>query len=184
MSLTMQVIKKMSNSVIEVPRAESGIVFQLPDGRSEKFKLHSTGPVEFIFQEPVKQANGDTTIDLEILKFEVEAESKVLWPGEKVRMSGGSKITHEALPIKGRVLIPAGKDLKDGVESIQDVYIQVETPLGTLHNTEAIPMIGVITGIPPKDSVFTSTTQTSLYDGQLQKKMEIYGCQSSTQTTY
>ncbi|WP_405082369.1 hypothetical protein ACI48J_07775 [Paenibacillus chitinolyticus] len=177
---TKEMMKLLSNQVMEIPSAKSEVEFRLLDGRTEFFELSSTGPIEFKFETPVSHDNGETTIDLEILKFEVEATSKVLWPGQQVKMSGGRNIRHEALPIRGRVVVPEGKDLMDGVESIQDVYIQIETPSGTFHNTEAIQMTGSVTGIPPVDVTFRSSTVTKIYDENMERQMDVYGCASTT----
>lgn len=181
MSVITKEVDKMSNQIIFVPRAQSKVEIHLPDGRMEKFVMKSTRPIEFIFKTPQVQKNGDTTIDLEILRFDVETVSKVLWPGETVRMSGGRNITKEALPIYGKVTIPAGMTLSDGVESIQEVYLEIETPIGKLHNTQPIPMVGVIYDIPPIDVEFHSTQITGVYDNNLEMSAQLAGCGSATQ---
>lgn len=172
-------LKAKQGNVLTIPNAVSELEIVLEDGRSEKFILNSTCPTEFIVSEPIVQENGETTIPLEILKFEVATTSKVLWPGEKVIMSGGRNIGHEALSIHGTVYIPKGKQLSDGVKSEQLVYIQVECPLGKLHNVTAVPMIGTITGIPPVGVRFKTTNiKTPLFDNDMNRKMFVVACNS------
>ncbi|CAG9623742.1 hypothetical protein [Sutcliffiella rhizosphaerae] len=181
--VTSKVLKSKVGHKLSVPKAKSELEIVLNDGRSESFQLSSTGPVDFIIFNPEETITGDTIVPLEILKFEVEAISKVLWPGEKVKMAGGKNIGHESLPIKGEVRIPKGKNMTDGVESEQLVYIQVDCPLGKLHNVTAVPMVGKIKGIPPIGVKFKTTgLETPLFDENMEKQLTVVACGSVTGT--
>ncbi|HLO04616.1 MAG TPA: hypothetical protein VK191_16040 [Symbiobacteriaceae bacterium] len=178
MNLASRVEVNLDGSVVSIVYATSTLEMVLADGRSERFELKSTCPTEFLVKAPTIDEQGTTTLDLEILKFEVAGTSAVLWPGAPVKMSGGRLIGPEALPIYGSVRIPAGQSLADGAYSEQLVYIAVETPMGTMHNLEPVRMAAVINSVPPNQAFHSVDGTANLYLNKEDPAAQLIACTS------
>lgn len=151
------------DTVMELDYAVSEIGLTLTDGRSERIKLETACPTEFIVHEPVITSDGGADLSLEIIRFDLVGTSESLWPGEEIHVLGGAISSPDGRPILGRAHIPAGRALEEGVLSEQFLYLNVETPIGTLHNNQPITMSGQLYRLPPKGSRFESHGSTSLY---------------------
>jgi hypothetical protein len=164
------------DTVMELDYAESEIGLFLEDGRSERIQLKTACPTEFIVHEPEVNADGSVDLSLEIIRFDLVGESKELWPGEQIHVLGGALSSPDGRPILGAAHIPAGVALEQGVLSEQALYLTVETPIGTLHNTKPITMSGQLYRLPPKGSRFESTDRTPLYTPEGIKVGTVYMC--------
>lgn len=151
-------------AVLQLAYAESEIGLRLMDGRSERIRLHTARPTEFIVKEPVPEANGDLRMDLEILSFELVGTSEAIWPGAAIRATAGAHSDGSAKAVYGTVRIPAGKAIEDGVTSEQVLYVKIETPMGVLQNARAIRMRGTLYSIPPVGARFLSQDEVPVLD--------------------
>lgn len=157
--------------------SNSKTFFELLDGRSEELHFKQINPTKFIVNDSEFSLKSGVTVDLEILNVELEATSKVLWPGKTVKVRGG--IHGQGEPIKASATIPFGKKMSSGVAAESFLYWVIETPEGTFHNKKPIHMTGTVTGLPPKDATFTSETVIPIYDEQDSQVGSIYGCLQS-----
>lgn len=164
------------DTVMELEYAVSEIGLFLDDGRSERIKLETACPTEFIVHEPEITEDGGANLSLEIIRFDLVGTSKSLWPGEEVHVLGGAISSPDGRPILGRAHVPAGHALEEGVLSEQFLYLNVETPLGTLHNDEPITMSGQLYRLPPIGSRFESQERTPLLSPEGIKVGEVYMC--------
>jgi hypothetical protein len=102
------------------------------------------------------------TVDTEMIELQMEGESKLLGP---IRLTGGSQLLEdEARRITGKV-IEMEPDTRFPAENYFDVFIEVETPLGTVYNRKPEHMVATITDLPPDfaKTPYQSTTEISLY---------------------
>lgn len=162
--------------VQQLEYAESEVGLRTMDGRSERVLMKTACPTEFIVHQPEVSDNGDLLLNLEIIRFELVGVSETLWPGEKVSVLGGALSAPDARPILGSVHIPADRSLEEGVTSEQVLYLTVETPVGTLHNTTPIRMTGTLYRIPPLGSRFESKGDVPLYTPQGERFLELWAC--------
>jgi hypothetical protein len=164
------------DTVLQLDYAESEVGLRTVDGRLERISMKTACPTEFIVHEPTVASNGDLTMNLEIIRFELVGVSTELWPGQEVKVLGGALSAPDARPILGTVHIPAGRKLADGVQSEQVLFLTVETPDGTLHNNTPIRMLGELYRIPPIGSRFESQGDVPLYDVRGVKHLEVWAC--------
>jgi hypothetical protein len=178
--MAIKVTEKKTDSrqdvVLQLPYAESEVGLRLEDGGSERVLLKTACPTEFVVHEPTVEANGDTHMSLEILKFELVGTSELLWPGQTIRVHGGTQSAPGARAIMGSVHIPAGKSLEDGVKSEQVLYLTVESPVGVLHNEKPIRMVGNLYRIPPVGSRFQSTDEVPMLDERGEARVTFWAC--------
>jgi hypothetical protein len=164
------------DSVLQLDYAESEVGLRAIDGTSERVLMKTACPTEFMVHEPTLAENGDLTMTLEIIRFELVGTSTVLWPGAELKVLGGALSAPDARPILGTVRIPAGRKLSDGVPSEQILYLTVETPAGPLHNSVPVRMSGQLYRIPPIGSRFESQCDVPLYDQRGVKHLELWAC--------
>jgi hypothetical protein len=151
------------DTVMELDYAESEIGLRLADGRSERILLKTACPTEFIIREPDVYDDGSVDLSLEIIRFDLVGTSKELWPGEEVHVLGGAISSLDGRPILGSAHIPVGRALEQGVLSEQVLYLNVQTPIGTLHNEKPVRMVGELYRLPPKGSRFESQDEIPLF---------------------
>jgi hypothetical protein len=161
---------------LELEYAESEVGLRLEDGRSERILLKTASPTRFVVHEPTLTDDGAARMGLEILRFELVGKSEILWPGETIRVLGGSDSAPGARPIVGSVHIPAGRSLEDGAKSEQILYLTAETPIGTLHNDKPVRMVGNVYRIPPIGSRFQSTDEVPMLDVQGIARLTFWAC--------
>ncbi len=164
------------DTVLELAYAESEVGLRTLDGRTERIMMKTACPTEFIVHEPTVANNGDMTLNLEIIRFELVGVSTELWPGAEVKVLGGALSAPDARPILGTVHVPAGRRLAEGVDSEQVLFLTVETPEGTLHNNTPVRMAGKLYRIPPIGSRFESQCDVPLYDVRGEKHLELWAC--------
>ncbi|HEX5206144.1 MAG TPA: hypothetical protein VFW27_39980 [Actinoplanes sp.] len=164
------------DSVLQLDYAESEVGLRAPDGTSERVLMKTACPTEFMVHEPTLAENGDVTMTLEIIRFELVGVSEVLFPGAELKVLGGALSAPDARPILGSVRIPAGRKLSDGAPSEQILYLTVQTPIGELHNSEPIRMAGPVYRIPPTGSRFESQGDVPLYDVDGIRRLEVWAC--------
>ncbi len=164
------------NTVMELDYAESEIGLFLADGRSERIRLRTACPTEFIVHEPDVSADGSVDLSLEIIRFDLVGTSRELWPGQEVHVLGGALSSPDGRPILGKAHIAAGRALEQGVPSEQTLYLTVETPIGTLHNDKPVRMTGDLYRLPPKGSRFESQEETPLLTPEGIEVGKLYMC--------
>jgi hypothetical protein len=167
-------------SVMELDYAESEVGFRLPDGTSERVKLVTAYPTQFVVNEPTLVDSGAVYMSLEILKFELVGTSEVAWPGATIRVYGGVDSHSTGRPIVGSVHVPAGKAIEDGVDSEQQLYLSMETPLGILRNETPVIMRGKVYRVPPYGSRFESQGEVSLFDATGEKRLTVWACANAS----
>jgi hypothetical protein len=167
-------------SVMELSYAESEVGFRLPDGTSERVLLKTAYPTQFVVHEPTLVESGAVYMRLEILKFELVGTSEVAWPGETVKVFGGVDSHETGRQIIGSVHVPAGKAIEDGVDSEQQLYLSMQTPLGLLRNETPVIMRGKVYRVPPYGSRFESQGDVSLYDLDGEKRLTVWACATAT----
>lgn len=106
---------------------------------------------------------GLKTIDTEMVELQMEGESELL--GGPIRLTGGTRMLEDdSRPITGKVI-----EMEPGerfpAENFFDVFIEVETPLGTVYNRKPEHMVATITDLPPDfaKTPYRSTTEINLY---------------------
>ncbi|GAA3727737.1 hypothetical protein GCM10022225_06400 [Plantactinospora mayteni] len=164
------------DTVLELNYAESEVGLRTMDGRTERILMKTACPTEFIVHEPTVAENGDLTMNLEIIRFELVGVSADLWPGAEVKVLGGALSAPDARPILGTVQVPAGRRLSDGVPSEQILFLTVVTPEVTLHNNTPVRMTGTLYRIPPIGSRFESQCDVPLYDQRGERHLELWAC--------
>ncbi len=105
---------------------------------------------------------GLMTIDTEMIELQMAGESELLGP---LRLTGGSQLREdEERPITGKV-IELEPETRFPAENFFDVYIEVETKLGTVYNRKPEHMVATITDLPPDfaKTPYQSTTEINLY---------------------
>lgn len=160
-----------------LPSSNSKTYLELLDGRSEQLHFTQVKPTKFTVNDSEFSLKSGATIDLEIENVDLVADSKVLWPGQQVRVRGG--IHGQGQTIKATASIPFGKKMDDGVQAESFLYWVIETPEGNFHNKQPIHMKGRITGLPPKDATFRSEGTISIYDEKDDQVGTLYGCLQS-----
>jgi hypothetical protein len=164
------------DTVLQLDYAESEVGLRTLDGRTERVRMATACPTEFIVHEPSVSNNGDLTMSLEIIRFELVGVSTELWPGAELKVLGGALSAPDARPILGTVWVPAGRKLSQGVASEQVLYLSVETPVGVLHNNTPVTMTGTLYRIPPIGSRFESQCDVPLYDSRGERHLELWAC--------
>jgi hypothetical protein len=164
------------DTVMELDYAESEIGLFLVDGRTERIQLKTACPTEFIIHEPTVNEDGSADLSLEIIRFDLVGTSEELWPGEEVHVLGGALSSPDGRPILGSAHIPAGRALEEGVLSDQHLFLTIQTPIGTLHNDQAITMSGTLYRLPPKGSRFESRGRTPLLSPDGVEVGTVYMC--------
>jgi len=164
------------DKVLQLDYAKSEVGLRTNDGRTERIDMETACPTEFIVHEPTAADNGDLTLNLEIIRFELVGVSTELWPGAQIKVLGGALSAPDARPILGTVYVPAGRRLVEGVDSEQILFLTVETPDGVLHNNTAIRMAGKLYRIPPLGSRFESQGDVPLYDVDGIRRLEVWAC--------
>jgi hypothetical protein len=129
--------------------AYTHIIFELTDGRSERFDLAPLVDMEYRVFEPVPQLDGGLTVPLEILRFENSAISEVLWPGERLTVRGGVRTHVAARPIYGMIRLQPDRSLEAGVLASQTLWSRFWTPVGELVMGYPANMTGVVTRLEP-----------------------------------
>lgn len=167
-------------SVMELAYAKSEVGFRLPDGRSERVLLETAYPTQFVVHEPTLVDSGAVYMKLEILKFELVGTSETVWPGETVRVYGGVDSHETGRPIVGSVHVPAGLAIEDGVDSEQQLYLSMETPVGILRNETPVIMRGKVYRVPPVGSRFESQGDVALYDADGEKRLTVWACANAS----
>ena len=119
-----------------------------PNAPEESIKL--VAPVsEVRFHDPVMTLDGSLRYELEIASYEAEGTSETLWPGEKVRLLVGRGVDPMLRATYGRFEISPASFGEAPVQSVQDVFLVLETPEGRLQNREAAKMAASVTAVPP-----------------------------------
>ncbi|MEE2039969.1 hypothetical protein Q8791_22390 [Nocardiopsis sp. CT-R113] len=120
---------------------------------------------EIRLHDPVLTLDGALRLDLETITYEAVGTSEVLWPGERVRLRVGRGLDPMMRPTFGRMEIdPLVNFGTDPVRSVQEVYVEADTPLGTLHNRLPAVMHCDLTSIPPIGQPYVQQGQVALYD--------------------
>jgi hypothetical protein len=163
-------------TIMELDYAESEIGLRLTDGRSERILLKTACPTEFIIHEPDVSDDGSVDLSLEIIRFDLVGTSRELWPGQEVHVLGGAISSPDGRPILGSAHIPAGRALEQGVMSEQVLYLNVQTPIGTLHNERPVRMAGELYRLPPKGSRFESQDEIPLFSPEGIEFGRLYMC--------
>jgi hypothetical protein len=162
---------------LRLPNAMTYFKFVLLDGRSEDFHLAPLVDMEYVVFEPTVNEFGDVTIPLEVMRFENSAESKVLWPGERLTVRGGVRTHPEAKHIYGVVQVPVGRELESGVLNRQTLWSRFWTPLGELTMRDPVNMSGVVTRFtPPLKTRLFSDRPIPLFDPSGDHVATIYNC--------
>jgi hypothetical protein len=160
-----------------LPNAHTFLIFQLADGRRERFDLAPLCDMEYTVFEPVTRPDGHVTIPLEVNRFENSAVSQVLWPGERLIVRGGVRTHPDARPIYGTVQIPAGAALEDGCLNRQTLWSRFWTPLGELTMAFPANMSGVVTRLTaPLGTQLYADRPIPLHDGEGEHVGTIYDC--------
>lgn len=173
------ITKLLKKASMTLPNSNSTTVLELADGRSEKLYFSQVKPTEFTVSDSEFTMKSGISIELDIKNVDLVATSEVLWPGEKVYVRGGNASTGKAL--KGEVSIPLGMNINSNVPGETWLYWDIETPEGTFVNQTPIHMTGMVKGLPPQATEFSSQDVISLYD-QLDGKFAgtIYACTQVT----
>ncbi|NBI29833.1 hypothetical protein [Chengkuizengella marina] len=164
-------LKKIKMSL---PTSNSSTILELPDGRSEKLEFTQVKATQFTVSDSDFELKSGVNVELDIHNVNLEATSKVLWPGEKVTVKGGLESHGQAL--KGVVNIPINKTIHDGVRGESWLYWKIETPEGVLMNDKPIHMVGEVKGLPPQDSEFRSEDVITLNNEKGEFAGTIYNC--------
>ncbi|WP_188195055.1 hypothetical protein [Nonomuraea sp. SYSU D8015] len=115
--------------------------------------------------DPVLTLDGAMRLDLETRTYEAVGTSKVLWPGEEIRLRVGRGMDPLMRPTFGSLEIsPLVNFGTDPVRSVQEVYLVADTPLGTLHNREPAVMVCELTKIPPIGQPYRQQGLVPLYN--------------------
>lgn len=162
---------------MKLDNSKSKTTLELLDGRSEELNFEQVTPTVFTANETNFSVRSGFTLDLDIKNVDLVAESKVLWPGKKIRVRGGIEAQGHAL--KASAKIPLDKTIKDGVKGESWLYWDIETPEGTFRNNKPIHMTGMIKSLPPKDTTLVSEEIIPLYDEKGSEVGHIYGCLQS-----
>lgn len=170
----MQILNKVE---MTLPTSNSKTYLEFLDGRAEELHFTQTTPTRFTVNDSEFSLKSGVAIDVEIMNVELEATSKVLWPGQKVLVRGG--LQGQGEPIKAKATIPLSKTMAEGVQAESFLYWFIDTPEGTFANKKPIHMKGKITGLPPKDATFTSDSVIPLYDKEDKQVGTLYGCLQS-----
>ncbi len=160
-----------------LPSSNSKTFFELLDGRCEELQFSQVNPTQFVVGDSDFSLKSGAKVELEIMNVDLEATSKTLWPGQKVRVRGG--LHGQGQTIKAVASIPMGKKMADGVQAESFLYWVIETPEGTFHNKQPIHMKGRITGLPPKDATFYSEGTIPIFNDQDDQVGTLYGCLQS-----
>jgi len=149
-------------------RVETTIVLQLGDTVSADAPREEITLVaecsEIRLHDPVLTLDGDMRLDLETVSYVATGVSKVLWPGQELRLVVGRGIDPMMRATTGRMEVsPLTTFGVDPVRSTQEVYLVAETPLGRLHNRDAAIMHCQLTRIPPVNQPYRQEGTVRLY---------------------
>ena len=104
---------------------------------------------EICVHDPVLTLDGALRIDLEVLTYIADGESKLLGD-QPVRFKVGRYADSALAPTYGRLEIPLATDFGSvPVQSTQLVNFIAETPIGKMRNSEPVVMRAMVTKIPP-----------------------------------
>ncbi|MEH6989544.1 hypothetical protein [Cytobacillus firmus] len=157
--------------------SSSSTTLELADGRFEELKFEQLNPTQFTVSDSEFNIKSGINVELEIQNVDLVATSKVLWPGQVIKVRGG--VHGQGEPIKAKATIPLNKKITDGVQGESFLYWVIETPEGELTNKQPIHMKGLIKGLPPKDATFTSESVIPLYNDRDDQVGTLYGCLQS-----
>lgn len=119
------------------------------DSPTESIELRAYGS-EIHLKDPVLTLDGDMQVELETLSYVATGVSKILWPDETITLRVGAGLDPMMRPTVGVLNISPLEQLGvDPVLSVQHVFLEAKTPLGTLHNREAAVMHCDLLSIPP-----------------------------------
>jgi hypothetical protein len=153
------------------------LIFELADGRSERFSLAPLVDMEYTIYAPVSHHNGGLVVPLEVKRFENSAVSKVLWPGERLTVKGGVRTHPDARPIYGSVHIQPGRDVQSGVLDRQTLWSRFWTPIGELTMGYPVNMSGVVTTLqPPLKARLYADQPIPLFNAEDEHVATIYDC--------
>jgi hypothetical protein len=137
-----------------------------------EFVLFGRGRERMVFESDVvtlkvkrgepRVERGLMTIDTEMIELQMAGESELLGP---IRLRGGTQLLEDAeRPITGKVIELEPKT-RFPAENFFDVFVEVETRLGTVYNRKPEHMVATITDLPPDfaKTPYRSTTEINLY---------------------
>lgn len=146
----------------------------------ERFEFPES-PCVIQVHDPVLTLDGALRLDLEIKSYRTEARSKVLFPGETLALGVGRSFDINLPPSHGRLEIPLEIDFAAGemVRSHQEIFLAVETPIGTLHNPDAAHMYATINKVPPVGFAYVQEGLVPMADAG----GEVVAIKTATQTS-
>jgi len=116
--------------------------------------------------DPVFTLDGRIRVDLEIYAFEMEGVSKVVFGNNvPIKMSAGVGGDRYSRPSLGSFSFPMTQTFGTvPVESVQKVFVSVQTPDGLLINHEPARMVAQVTQVPPVNVAYVQDGIVPLFD--------------------